>query len=116
MTAIVQEGFRYATVSACALIIDITVLFILVHCLSWWYVAATTMSFLVGLFVANALSVARVFQYRRLQDPRIEFASFAGIKILGVHYLIANCRAAGFTFVWNFLARCHFLFLQRRTA
>jgi putative flippase GtrA len=32
---------------------------------------------------------------------------------LGVHYLIAKCGAACFTFVWNFLARRHFLFVNR---
>lgn len=128
----VQEAMRYAAVSACAFAIDVTVLFALVHYLSWWYIAAATASFLVGLLVAYLLSVARVFKYRRLDDPYIEFASFAGIgvvgvainatamafgvKILGVHYLIAKCGAAGLTFVWNFAARRQFLFVRRRTA
>ena len=118
--------------SAYAFIIDITILFVLVRYLSWWYVAAATTSFLVGLLVAYVLSVALVFKYRRLQDPRVEFASFAGIgavgvavnaaamtlgvKVFGVHYLIAKCGAAGFTFVWNFVARRQFLFTQRRAA
>jgi putative flippase GtrA len=129
MKTIVQEGMRYAAVSVCALTIDISVLFILVHYLSWWYVAAATMSFLVGLLFGYLLSVTLVFKYRRLEDQRIEFASFAGIgvvgvainvaaisfgvKILGLHYLIAKCGAAGFTFVWNFIARRQFLFVQR---
>jgi putative flippase GtrA len=71
-----------------------------------------------------------VFNYRRLKDQRLEFASFAvigvvgvainaaamsiGVKFLGLHYLIAKCGAAGFTFLWNFLARRQFLFVQRR--
>jgi putative flippase GtrA len=132
MKTVVQEAIRYAAVSACALIIDITGLFILVHYLSWWYVAAATTAFLVGLLVGYVLSVTLVFKYRRLDDPRFEFASFAGIgvvgvainaavisfgvKTLGLHYLIAKCGAAGFTFVWNFLARRQFLFVQRHTA
>ena len=76
------------------------------------------------------LSVTLVFKYRRLQDPRVEFASFAGIGVVGVainaaamtlgvkvfsvHYLFAKCGAAGFTFVWNFVARRRFLFARRR--
>jgi putative flippase GtrA len=131
MKIVVQEAIRYAAVSACALIIDITVLFILVHYLSWWYVAAATTSFLVGLLVGYVLSVTLVFKYRRLNDRRIEFASFAsigvvglainatviffGVKVLGVHYLFAKCGAAGFTFVWNFVARRQFLFVRRHT-
>jgi putative flippase GtrA len=132
MKTVVLEATRYAAVSACAFIIDITVLFILVHYLSWWYVAAATTSFLVGLLVAYVLSVTLVFHYRRLQDPRIEAASFAGIgvvgvminaaamtlgvRVLGVHYLVAKCGAAGFTSVWNFVARRQFLFAKRGPA
>ena len=131
MKTVIQEALRYAAVSTCALIVDITVLFILVNYLSWWYVAAATTSLLVGLLVAYALSVNLVFKVRRLNDRHFEFASFAGIgvvgvainvavisfgvKALGLHYLMAKCGAAGFTFVWNFVARRQFLFVQRRT-
>jgi putative flippase GtrA len=132
MNTVLREATRYAAASAFALIIDVTVLFVLVHDLSWWYVAAAATSFLVGLSVAYVLCVALVFEHRRLQDSRVEFASFAGIgavgvainaaamtlgvKVLGFHYLFAKCGAAGLTFVWNFLARRQFLFAQRRAA
>jgi putative flippase GtrA len=72
-----------------------------------------------------------VFKYRRLQDARIEFASFTaigvvglainaaaisfGVRIVGLHYLVAKCGAAGFTFVWNFVARRQLLFVRRHT-
>jgi len=130
MKTVVQEAIRYGAVSACAFIIDITVLFVLVHYFSWWYVAAASASFMVGLLFGYVLSVTLVFKYRRLRDPRIEFASFAaigvigvainaaamafGVRILGVHYLIAKCGAAGFTFAWNFLARRQLLFVKHR--
>jgi putative flippase GtrA len=132
MKTVAKEAIRYAAVSACALTIDIAVLFILVHYLRWWYVLAATASFLVGLLAAYVLSVTWVFKYRRLEDPSFEFASFAGIgvvgvainaavisfgvNILGLHYLVAKCGAAGFTFVWNFTARRHFLFVRRGAA
>jgi putative flippase GtrA len=130
MKTVFQEAIGYSAVSACALIIDIALLFVLVHYLSWWYVGAATTSFLVGLLVTYVLSITLVFKYRRLNDQRFEFATFAGIgvvgvainaaviscgvKTLGLHYLIAKCGAAGFTFVWNFIARRQFLFVQRR--
>jgi putative flippase GtrA len=130
MKILIQEALRYAAVSACALLIDITILFILVHYFSWWYLGAATASFLAGLLVGYALSVTLVFKYRRLKDWRLEFASFAvigagglainaavmsvAVKYLGLHYLIAKCGAAGFTFVWNFVVRRQFLFVQRR--
>jgi putative flippase GtrA len=132
MKTVAQEGIRYAAVSACALIIDVTVLYFLVQYFSWWYIAAASTSFLVGLLFTYLLSVTRVFKYRRFEDQRIEFASFAsigvvglainaavisfGVKFLGLPYLIAKCGAAGCTFIWNFVARRQFLFVQRHTA
>jgi putative flippase GtrA len=128
----IKEACAYAAASACALIVDITILFVLVHYFSWWYLGAATISFLAGLTVAYALSVTLVFKYRRLKNQRLEFATFAvigaggiainaaamflGVKYLGLNYLIAKCGAAAFTFVWNFLARRQFLFVQRRPA
>ena len=95
-------------------------------------VAAASASFLVGLLVGYVLSVTLVFKYRRLTDRRIEFASFAaigvvglginaaamavGVRTLGLHYLVAKCGAAAFTFAWNFVARRQFLFVKRRAA
>src|SRR5882757_8822551 len=75
----IQEGLRYAAVSACAFFVDITILFVLVHYFSWWYLGAATVSFLAGLLLGYALSVTLVFKYRRLKDPRLEFASFTAI-------------------------------------
>jgi putative flippase GtrA len=130
MRIVIQEALGYAAASTCALMADITVLFILVHYFSWGYLGAATASFSAGLLVGYALSVTLVFKYRRLRNRRLEFASFAAIgagglainaaaislavKYLGLHYLIAKCGAAGFTFAWNFLARRQLLFVQRR--
>jgi putative flippase GtrA len=129
MRAVIQEAVGYTAVSACALFADVAILYVLVHYFSWPFLAAATVSFLVGLLIGYALSVALVFKYRRLKDPRLEFASFAaigivgvainaaaialGVKCLGLHYLVAKCGAAGFTFLWNFTARRQFLFVRR---
>jgi putative flippase GtrA len=127
MKTFTQEAIRYGAVSGCTFVVDITVLFILVHYFSWWYVAAATASFLVGLLLGYMLSVTLVFK-----DARIEFASFTaigvvglaintaaisfGVRIVGLHYLVAKCGAAAFTFVWNFVARRQLLFVRRHTA
>ena len=129
MKILIKEAFGYTAVSACALLVDMATLWVLVHFFSWWYLAAASVSFTVGLSVAYALSVALVFGFRRLEDRRIEFLSFAAIgaaglvvnaavmgfavKLLGLHYLIAKCCAAAFTFVWNFFARRQLLFVRR---
>ncbi|HME38527.1 MAG TPA: GtrA family protein [Steroidobacteraceae bacterium] len=123
-----REAFGYAVVSGISLIVDLTLLWILVHYCGWWYLAAGTASFLAGLAVTYALSVTWVFEYRRLEDPRLEFASFAAIgalglvinlavlkvavRYLGLHYLIAKCAAAGCTFTWNFASRRQWLFVK----
>jgi putative flippase GtrA len=130
MNIVIKEALGYAAVSACGLLIDIAILFILVHYFSWWYLAAAMTSFSVGLLIGYVLCVTSVFNYRRLKDWRLEFGSFAaigavglainaavisfGVKYLGLHYLIAKCGAAGFTFVWNFVARRQLLFVRRR--
>jgi putative flippase GtrA len=132
MTLWIKEAIGYLAASACALSVDVAILFILVHYFSWWYLGAATTSFVAGLTVAYALSVNLVFKYRRLKDRRVEFASFAligaggvainaavifgGVKYLGLHYLIAKGVAAAFTFTWNFAARRQFLFVQRHAA
>jgi putative flippase GtrA len=132
MKVLIHEAFRYIAVSALGLLVDITILWILVHYFSWGYLWSATASFVAGLVIGYVLSVTLVFKYRRLKNQHIEFASFAaigvvgiainalamsiGVKFLGLHYLIAKCGSAGFTFLWNFLARRQLLFVQRRAA
>jgi putative flippase GtrA len=129
VNAVIREAFRYTAVSGCALVVDIGILWILVSYFSWWYLAAASTSYFVGLVVGYALSIRVVFKYRRLKDPRVEFVSFAAIGAiglalngaiiafavgcLGIHYLVAKCGAAAFTFFWGFLARRQLLFVPR---
>jgi putative flippase GtrA len=132
MKLLLKEAFGYAMASACALVVDVTILGVLVRYFDWWYLAAATTSFMAGLIVAYVLSVKLVFKRRRLRDPRTEFAGFAAIgaaglvlnaaiifvavKYFGVYYLVAKCLAAGFTFVCNFFSRRQLLFVQRSSA
>jgi putative flippase GtrA len=129
MNTVAQDALKYLIASGCALFVDISVLWVLVQYFSWWYLAAATISFLSGIAVVYVLSVGMVFNHRRLKDRRIEFLSFtaiggaglainaavifAAVKYLGVHYLVAKCVAAGFTFAFNFFARRQLLFTRR---
>jgi len=126
---LLQELFGYGAASGCALLIDVAILFALVHYLSWGYLPAATLSFLSGSFVAYGLSTTMVFKQHRLSKRKTEFASFVaiggigllvnaailfiGVSLLGIHYLIAKCAAAGFTFVTNFVLRRQMLFVRR---
>ena len=129
MKRFLKELLGYGAASACALVVDVTILWALVHFLSWGYLAAATVSFLVGAAVAYFFSTAIVFEQHRLRSRRTEFASFVaiggvgllinsaviyiGVNFLGLHYLIAKCVAAGFTFTCNFIARRQILFVRR---
>jgi putative flippase GtrA len=131
MNVLLRETMGYIAASACALIADVAILWVLVYYFSWWYLAAATVSFLAGLTITYLLSVRLVFKHRRLSNPRIEFANFAAIggvglginavvmalavRYLGARYLMAKCVAAIFTFIWNFVSRRQLLFVQSRS-
>jgi putative flippase GtrA len=128
MKILFKEAIGYAAASGCALIIDMAILWVLVRYFSWNYLAAATTSFLAGAVVAYELSIRLAFKQHRLQDRRAELLSFVAIGIVGLgvnaavifiavrffglHYLIAKCVAAGFTFLCNFIARRQFLFVR----
>lgn len=126
MNTIVRQAIGYAAASLAALAIDMGTLWILVHVLHWHYLVAATASFLAGTVVAYLLSVKLAFKEHRLRHRSTEFAGFvaigtAGIAVnagvmgiavryFGLHYMIAKCLAAGFTFTGNFIARRQILF------
>src|SRR5712672_2456283 len=114
MNAFIREAIGYAAASACALVLDVFILWALVHFFSWWYLAAATLSFLCGVLVSYALSIKWAFKQHRLCDRRAEFMGFAllgtiglgvnvvvifvAVQYLGVHLLIAKGMAASLTF------------------
>jgi putative flippase GtrA len=128
MKLFMKEAVGYCAASAGALMVDMSVLWILVRYFSWGYLQAATASFLAGATVAYALSVKLAFKQHRLRDRRAEFISFVAIgtaglainagvislavRYLGLHYLLAKCVAAGFTFACNFAARRQILFVR----
>jgi len=130
MKTLLKEAFGYTAASGCALAVDITVLWGLVYFLSLPYLIAAIISFLTGAVIAYVLSVKFVFNHRRLQERRFEFAAFAAIGIagltvntgvifiavnyFGLYYIAAKCVAAGFTFTFNFFSRRQMLFVQHR--
>ena len=129
MTRLLREAVGYGAASLCALAVDMGILWTLVHFFSWDYLAAATASFLAGAVISYLLSIKIAFKEHRLQDRRTEFASFVGIgtiglavnagvmslavRYFGLHYIIAKCVAAGFTFTCNFVARRQMLFVRR---
>lgn len=119
----------YFVVSVAALALDFALFVVLNRYLGLHYLAASAISFSSGAAVTYVLSVRLVFDQRRLEDSRIEFASFFLIGLVGLAVnqlallvaagvlawppLYAKVAAAGFSFVANFLARRTLLFTAR---
>jgi putative flippase GtrA len=132
MNTFTREAIGYAAASACALVLDVSILWSLVHFFSWWYLAAATLSFLCGVLVSYALSIKWAFKQHRLSDRRAEFLGFAllgaiglgvnvivifvAVQYLGIYLLIAKGMAAGLTFLCNFLSRRQLLFIAAPNA
>jgi len=128
MKTIVKEALGYGVASAVALLVDMSMLWVLVEYFRWGYLAAATASFLAGATVAYGLSIKLAFKQHRLRDRRAEFVGFVAIgtvglavnagvislavRYLGLHYLLAKCLAAGFTCTCNFIARRQLLFVR----
>jgi putative flippase GtrA len=127
-----REVIAYGAASFCALIVDIAILWLLVHFFSVWYLLAATASFASGVVVTYVLSVKLVFKHHRLKNRRTEFIGFASlgtvgmavnamvmyvaVKYFGLQYLIAKCVSTGFTFVCNFVTRRQLLFVIKPVA
>lgn len=126
MKTILKEATGHLAASGCALLVDISFLWWLVHDAHLGYEVGAAASFLAGAVVAYQLSVHIAFRHRRLRDRSAEFASFiaisaAGLAVnaaaifiaissLGRSLMSAKCVAAVFTFTCNFLLRRQLLF------
>jgi putative flippase GtrA len=120
------EAAKYAAASAVALIVDTGLLLVLTRLAGWYYLAAATVSFVLGATVAYVLSVRFVFHAHRLHNRKLEFTSFVllglvGVAItllvlyvltggLGVDVVYAKPVAACFSFAANFVLRRQLLF------
>jgi putative flippase GtrA len=126
MKRLLREFSGYGAASAAALAVDMGLLWALVH-VGMHYIAASTLSFTAGAVVAYWLSITLAFRQHRMRNRRVEFLGFVAIgvigltintsviytavQILGLHYMLAKGVAAGFTFMFNFIARRQLLFV-----
>jgi hypothetical protein len=126
MKQLLREFSGYGLASAAALSVDMGLLWALVH-VGIQYIAASAVSFAAGAVVAYWLSITLAFRRHRMQDRRVEFLGFVAIGVvgliintsviytavqfLGLHYMLAKCAAAGFTFAFNFVVRRQLLFV-----
>lgn len=126
-----SELFRYTSVSALALVVDMALFSALLRLVGLPWMLAATAGFLVGVAVNYLMSIHFVFEQRRFaHSPRMEFVAFAvigvvglgvtqivlwvGIEHFGANPELTKLVAAGVTFMCNFGARKLLLF-QRAT-
>jgi hypothetical protein len=132
MKILVREALLYTAMSAFLLCVDISALWILAEYFSWPYLLEVTVSFSAAILIGYILPISTLSQYRRLNNPPIEFASFGAVRIVGlainaaaqsfrvgffgIHYLAAKCRAASLTSVWDLARRRQLLFVPGSSA
>ena len=125
---IIFEFVRYGVISAIALAIDFSCLFVLSKYIH--YLVAASISFLLGGVLAYYLSVKYVFKHHRFGKPTAEMICFLVIGIVGlvinglvigvlvqrwsVSLMLAKTFAAGCTFLTNFTLRKSLLFAGRK--
>ncbi len=128
---IAKELVGYFLASAVALAIDVSLLAALVTVTGMHYLVAASLSFVTGAAVSYWLCINHVFEYRRLPNARMEFASFTIIGVTGLllntglmyafvqwldlHFVLARLGAAGFTFLSNYAGRRLILFTRMRS-
>ena len=117
---------RYTFVGACAFAFDFSCLFFLTSYCHVHYLVSAAIAFLIGLAVNYALSVAWVFNRRRMSSWLTEFVVFALIGLGGLvlnevfiwfftevvllFYLLSKVISTVLVYLYNFLVRKYVLF------
>lgn len=124
---------RYLFVGGTAFVVDVGALYVLKEFVGLHYLAAASMSYLLGMVVNYLISIHWVFDFRRVTQWQREFILFGLIGIaglilngvaitlqveaLGMPYLAAKLVAAALILFFNFGARKALLFsAARKTA
>ena len=117
----------YGLVSVAALACDYGLLLLLVHA-GMYYLAASTISFSMGMVLAYALSVRFVFRTRRGASRRAEVLGFFAVGLLGLlltqamlylfvsrlgfEVALAKVPTTGVVFLFNFFGRRGLVFAR----
>jgi putative flippase GtrA len=123
---ILIQFFRYLFVGGFAFLVDFSLLFILTKFLGWSDLLSANISFLIGLIVNYVISLAWVFNKRKLKSRYHELLVFAFIGVVGaeLNYITIDYFTTSFglyvmfsriisqfiVFPWNFFARRYVLF------
>lgn len=125
-----KEFLRYLCASVVALLIDYGTLYSLTELLSLHYLLSASVAFAAGLITIYMLSIAWVFDTRKMENSVLEFVLFLSIGMaglllnalimfvatdwIGLHYLFSKAASTGFVFLFNYFLRSRFLFNKKK--
>ncbi len=125
MKKLIAQLMKFGVVGVIAFCIDYGLLALLTEVLGVNYLVSATVSFTVSVIFNYLASMRYVFTHKEDMSRRREFIIFvvlsvigllinnfcmwAGVELLGVHYLITKIFATAIVMVWNFVTRKIFL-------
>ncbi len=125
MKKLIAQIMKFGVVGALAFVIDYGLLALLTEAFGINYLVSATISFTVSVVFNYAASMRYVFRHKEGMSRRREFSVFvvlsimglglnnvcmwAGVELLGVHYLVTKIGATFIVMVWNFVTRKLFL-------
>lgn len=125
MGRLIAQFMKFGVVGVIAFFIDYGLLALLTEVFGVNYLVSATISFTVSVVFNYLASMRYVFTHKEGMSRRREFAIFvvlsviglvinnacmwAGVELLGIHYLIVKIGATAIVMVWNFVTRKIFL-------
>ncbi len=125
MGKLVAQFMKFGVVGVIAFVIDYGLLALLTEAFGVNYLVSATISFTVSVVFNYLASMRYVFTHKEDMSRRREFVIFvvlsviglainnlcmwAGVELLGIHYLITKIAATAIVMIWNFVTRKIFL-------
>ena len=125
MKKLLAQFMKFGVVGVIAFVIDYGLLALLTELFGINYLVSATISFTASVVFNYDASMRYVFTHKEGMSRRREFVIFvvlsvigllinngcmwAGVELLGVHYLLTKIVATAIVMIWNFVTRKIFL-------
>ena len=125
MEKLISQFMKFGVVGVIAFVIDYGLLALLTELFGINYLVSATISFTASVVFNYVASMRYVFTHKEGMSRRREFVIFvvlsvigllinngcmwAGVELLGVHYLLTKIVATAIVMIWNFVTRKIFL-------
>ena len=125
MKKLLAQFMKFGVVGVIAFVLDYGLLALLTELFGINYLVSATISFTASVVFNYVASMRYVFTHKEGMSRRREFVIFvvlsvigllinngcmwAGVELLGVHYLLTKIVATAIVMIWNFVTRKIFL-------